>query len=144
VGFAVSANIVRSVVPELIANGYYPHPWLGVETLDLTSTTTELFREAGMNLPVDTGVLVMEAVRGGPADEAGIEGGSRVVRIGRYRMPLGGDVIVGVNGEPVNDMQELTVCLETQTTVGDTVELTIIRDGEEQTISLMLAERPQM
>jgi S1-C subfamily serine protease len=59
-------------------------------------------------------------------------------------MPLGGDVIVGVNGEPVNDMQELTVCLETQTTVGDTVELTIIRDGEEQTISLMLAERPQM
>jgi S1-C subfamily serine protease len=144
VGFAVSANTVRSVVPELIANGYYPHPWLGVETLDLTSTTTELFREAGMNLPVDTGVLVMEAVRGGPADEAGIEGGSRVVRIGRYRMPLGGDVIVGVNGEPVNDMQELTVCLETQTTVGDTVELTIIRDGEEQTISLMLAERPQM
>jgi S1-C subfamily serine protease len=143
VGFAVSSNTVRSVVPELISNGYYPHPWLGVETLDLTSSTAELFREAGMNLPVDTGVLVIEVVEGGPADEAGLEEGIRVVRMGRYRIPLGGDVIVGVNGEPVNDMEELTVYLETETTVGDTVELTIIRDGEEQTVPLTLEERPQ-
>jgi S1-C subfamily serine protease len=143
VGFAVSSNTVWSVVPELIASGYYPHPWLGVETLDLTPAAAELFREAGMDLPVDTGVLVMEAVRGGPAEEAGIAGGSRVVRIGRYRILLGGDVIAGVNSQPVDDMQELTVYLETETTVGDSVELTIIRDGEERTVALRLAERPQ-
>jgi S1-C subfamily serine protease len=143
VGFAVSSNTVRSVVPQLIANGYYPHPWLGVETLDLTPTTTELFRNAGMNLPVDRGVLIIQVVSGGPAEEAGIERGSRAMRIGRYAIPLGGDVIVGVNGVPISSMQELTVYLETETTVGDTVELTIIRDGEERTISLRLAERPQ-
>jgi S1-C subfamily serine protease len=144
VGFAVSVNTVRRVVPELISRGYYPHPWLNTQMLTLTPATAEVLREAGMNVPVDTGLLVIEAVRGGPADKAGIRGGDRVVRIGRYQIPLGGDIIIAVNGEPVNDFQDLTVYLETETIVGDTVELTIIRDGEEQAIAVTLEERPQM
>ncbi len=143
VGFAVSSNTVQSVAPELIANGYYPHPWLGIQMLTLTPATAEVLREAGMNVPVDTGLLVIEAVEGAPADKAGIRGGTRVVRTGRYQIPLDGDIIIAVNGEQVNDFQELTVYLETQTTVGDTVELTIIRDGEEKTVTVALEERPQ-
>jgi len=143
VGFAVSVNTVRRVVPELIARGYYPHPWLGAEMLTLTPATAKVLREAGMNVPVDSGLLVITTVRGSPADKAGIRGGSRVVRIGRYQVSLDGDIITAINGEPIKDYQDLTVYLETKTTVGDTVQLTIIRDGVERSIAVTLAERPQ-
>jgi len=143
IGFAVSSNTVRRVVPELIARGSYPHPWLGTQMLSLAPGTAEALRQAGMAVPVDTGLLVLEVVEGAPADAAGIRGGSRVARIGNYGVPLDGDIIIAVNDEPVDDFEDLTVYLETQTAVGDTVTLTIIRGGEEQTISLTLAERPE-
>ena len=95
-----------------------------------------------MDVPVDKGVLVLEVARRGPADEAGIRGGDRVVQLGRYRIPLGGDIITGVNGQPIDDYQDLTVYLETETRVGDTVDVTFIRDGEEQTLQATLGERP--
>ena len=142
IGFAVSANTVRRVVPELIAQGYYPHPWLGTQMLSLTPSTAKAFRDAGMDVPVDAGLLVIEAVKDAPADKAGIRGGSRVVSIGRYQIPLDGDIIIAIDGEPVNDFQTLTVYLETETTVGDTVDVTIIRDGEELTVPVTLGERP--
>jgi len=143
IGFAVSANTVRRVVPELITRGYYPHPWLGAQMLSLTRSVAEVLREAGMNVPVDTGLLVIEAVRGAPADKAGIQGGSRLVRIGRYQIPVDGDIIIAIDGESVNDFQELTVYLETQTAADSTVELTIIRNGEELLVPVTLQERPQ-
>jgi len=142
VGFAVSASTVQRVVPELIARGYYPHPWLGAQMLPLTPALAKVFREAEMNVPVDSGLLVLEAVSDTPAERAGIRGGERLVQIGRYRVPLDGDIIVGINGEPVEDFEELTVYLETRTRVGDVVEVTIIRDGQEQSIPVMLGERP--
>jgi S1-C subfamily serine protease len=142
IGFAVSSNTVRRVVPELISRGYYPHPWLGADLLPLTSATAKVFREAGMVIPVDAGLLVIEVVQGATADRAGVQGGSRLVRIGRYQIPLDGDIIVAMNDQPVDNFEDLTVYLETQTTVGDTVQLTIIRDGEEQTLSVTLDERP--
>lgn len=143
IGFAVSANTVRRVVPELISRGHYPHPWLGTQMLPLTPSTAKAFRDAGMNIPVDAGLLVIEAVKGAPADKAGIRGGSRVVRMGRYQIPLDGDIIIAIDGEPINDSQDLAIYLETQTTVGDKVELTIIRDGKEQAVQVILEERPE-
>jgi S1-C subfamily serine protease len=143
IGFAVSANTVQRVAPELISRGYYPHPWLGAQMLPLTPVIAKVFREAGMNVPVDRGLLVIENFKGAPADKAGIQGGSRLVRIGQHRIPLDGDIIIAIDGEPVNSFEELTVYLETETTVGDTVELTIIRDGREQTVPVTLEERPQ-
>ena len=64
------------------------------------------------------------------------------MRIGRYQIPLDGDIIIAINGEPVNDFQTWTVYLETETTVGDTVDVTLIRDGEELTVLVTLGERP--
>jgi serine protease Do len=87
-------------------------------------------------------LLVLEAVRGAPADQAGIRGGQRLVPVGRYQVPLDGDIIVAINGEPVENFEELTVYLETRTRVGDTVQVGIIRDGQEQTTSVILSERP--
>lgn len=141
-GFAVPSNTVRRVVPELIANGRYPHPWLGIEAISLTAERAEIFRQAGMEGLVETGVLILRVVPEGPADEAGILGGTRLVGIGRYRIPLGGDIITAIDGEPITDYQNLTLYLDTETRVGDTVAVTVIRAGEEQVIEATLEERP--
>jgi len=143
IGFAVSANTVRRVVPKLISDGYYPHPWLGIEPLDLSSSTVSTLRQYGVEVGADSGVLVLEATAGGPADQAGIRGGSQYLRMGRYRLPVGGDVIVAVNGETVAQLQDLTVYLENATTIGGTVQLTVLRDGKELTVPVTVGEQPQ-
>ena len=108
----------------------------------LTPSVVDWFRKAGMDIPVDAGLLVLDVVTGSPADKAGILGGSRLVRMGRYQVAVGGDVITAIDGQPVDDMEAWTIYLETQTAIGDTVEISIIRDGKEQIIPVTLAERP--
>jgi S1-C subfamily serine protease len=142
IGFAVSSNTVRRVVPELVTRGYFPHPWLGINSLPLNERTATLFREAGVDVPVDRGLLIVEAVSGGPAAQAGIRGGDRIVRFGRFNVPVGGDVLVAIDGEPIATNRDLTVYLDTQTSVGQVVAVTIARDGDEQTIEVTLGERP--
>ncbi|HUX75737.1 MAG TPA: trypsin-like peptidase domain-containing protein [Anaerolineae bacterium] len=143
IGFAVPVNTVKRVVPQLIAQGRYAHPWLGVQPLGLTPERAQAFREAGMDVPVDEGLLMIEVIPGGPADRAGIRGGDRIVQLGNVQLPLGGDIVTAINGQAVDDLQELTVYLETRTQVGDTVEVTIFRDGVEQNVRVTLAERPR-
>ena len=74
---------------------------------------------------------------------AGIRSGDQVVRIGNVEIPLGGDIITAINGEPIVNFQELVVYLETETQVEDTVEMTLIRSGREMKVSVTLAERPE-
>jgi len=143
IGFAIPANTVRRVVPQLIAQGRYPHPWLGVRILEITPQRASALREAGVDVPGDEGVLVVEVVPGGPAAAAGIRGGDREVQIGNARVLVGGDVITAINGQPVATSQELTVYLESETQVGDAVEVTLMRGRQEMTVSVTLAERPQ-
>lgn len=143
IGFAISAGTLRRVVPQLIAYGSYQHAWLGIETLDLNKNAAEILRQAGANLTVDEGVLILNFEQGSPAEAAGLRDGSRQTWIGRYLIPLGGDVIVAVNGTTVKTMSDLTVYLEMETTVGDTVFLTILRDGTElPSIPVRLGARP--
>jgi S1-C subfamily serine protease len=142
IGFAVPVNTVRRVVPELIARGRYPHPWLGASLLSLTPRWVDILRQADMQVPIEYGMLVVEAVEGGAAQRAGLRGGDQLIRVGRQLLPIGGDIITAVNGQPVEDSRELNIYLETRTRVGDTVELTIIRDGREQNLSIQLDERP--
>jgi len=143
IGFAVSANTVRRVVPELVANGYYAHPWLGADMLPLSSSVAGLLREAGVDVPVDHGLLVLTTTTGGPADQAGIRGGDRWLRIRRYQLPVGGDVITAIDGRPTDDLQTLMVYLEAETRIGDIVELSIIRGNEELVVPVTLAEQPR-
>jgi S1-C subfamily serine protease len=144
IGFAVSSNTVTRVVPELIARGRYPHPWLvGASFAPFGTQEAELLRQAGMDVPIDAGLLVIEVSPGTPAAQAGLRGATQVVRIGRYRIPIGGDIITRIDDQPAPTLEKLTVYLETQTQVGDTVSLTIIREGQEQTVQMTLAERPQ-
>jgi len=143
IGFAVPSNTVRRVVPQLIAQGRYSHPWLGVGPASLTPEWAQALRQAGMEVPVEEGLIVVEVASGGPADQAGIRGPDQVVRFGNVRIPVGMDIIVALNGEPLTDLRKLTVYLETETQVGDTVEVTIIRDGDERNVQVTLAERPR-
>ena len=142
VGFAISANTVKVIVDELITNGVYLHPWLGVETVNLTAYSAALLSKAGMNITVESGVLVIGVESGSPAEAASIRSGSRLMRIGRYMIPLGGDIITAVDGVQVEILQDLMIYLEMQTGIGDTVQLTIVRDGVERTVQLTLTAQP--
>jgi len=143
IGFAVSAETVRRVVPQLIAQGYYSHPWLGVGPVSLTPELAKVLRQAGMEITVEEGLILLEVASGGPAAQAGIRGPDEMVIVGNIRVPVGMDIITAVNGEPVTSFQALTVQLETETQVGDTVEVTVIRKGRERNVQVTLAERPR-
>lgn len=141
-GFAISSNIIDRIVTEIIENGYYLHSWLGVETLDLTDYSIAILEEAGMDVSVVSGVLVIGLESGSPAQEAGITSGNQRLRFGPYIIPLGGDIITAINNVQVTSKQDLMVYLETETSIGDTVQLTIIRDGKSQQIDITLTAQP--
>jgi S1-C subfamily serine protease len=134
---------VGRVVPDLIAQGYYAHPWLGADVIPLTASLTRSLRQAGVDISVESGLLVLQTTAGGPAGDAGIRGGSQWVRLGRYRFPVGGDVITAIDGQPVADLETLTVYLETETAIGDTVNITALRQDRTLTIPITLAGQPQ-
>lgn len=142
IGFAIPVSTVKRVVPVLIEQGRYPHPWLGIRTFDITPDLAARFRRGGVDWPVDRGVLVVTVFRSGPAAQAGLRGGTQRVRVGNLILSIGGDVIVGIDGTPVKEQRDLTLYLEENTRVGQIVQLTIIRAGEEKTVSVKLAERP--
>lgn len=140
IGFAISARTVQRVVPALIKDGYYPHPSLGVGILELTPQRVQILERAGMRVPVEQGLLVAEVAPSGPAARAGIRGASRSMRVGNLDVPVGGDIITALNGQPMTTRRDLIVYLETETRVGETVQVTIVRDGQEQVVQVTLGE----
>ncbi|MEJ2212406.1 MAG: PDZ domain-containing protein, partial [Anaerolineae bacterium] len=137
VGFAIPVDMVKKVVPELIANGSYRHPWLGITGASITPEIVE-----AADLPVETGVLVSSVEPGSPADDAGLQGGSRQVTVSGLPIVTGGDIIVAINGVEVKRFDDVVNYLASSTSVGDEVSLTVIRGGEEMTIDVTLKERP--
>lgn len=138
IGFVVPSIIVQNVVPELIDQGYYEHPWIGISGTTLDSDTAE-----EMNLARDQrGVLVVDVVPNSPADKAGLRGSDRLKKDDDQEMRLGGDVITQIDSQPTRDFEDLTAYLARYTSAGQTVTLNIIRDGKPQTIELTLRVRP--
>ena len=110
--------------------------------MSLNSRVAEIIRDAGMELPVESGVLVVGISPDSPAWDSDLQGGNRQVRIGRYLIALGGDIIVGVDGVSVEDLDDLTIYLELEKRPGDLVELKVIRDTSELIVPVLLGERP--
>ena len=142
IGFAVPVGTVRRVVPELITRGYYPHPWLGADVLALTPDRAQILEEAGMKIPVEEGLVLMDVTRGSPADQAGLRGGQQQVRLGRYIIPIGGDILTAIDGEPMKTERDLNLYLDTKTEIGQTIQVTLWRDGQQMTVPVVLTERP--
>jgi S1-C subfamily serine protease len=143
IGFAISANAVRRVVPQLITEGRYAHPWLGVRLLDITPDRAQMLNDAGAKLTVTEGVMIVEVVSGGPAAKAGLRSGDRVAVVGNARIPVGGDVILAINGQRVTSIEALTTTLDAMTQVGETVAVAVNRAGNEIVVSVVLTERPE-
>lgn len=139
IGFAIPSRTVQRVVPALIEQGRYPHPSLGVQLYELIPESVRLLRRAGMEVPIDRGLLVIKNLRRDRTD-TGLRGGVRQVRVGNMIVPVGGDIILAINGVPAKTYRDVIVYLETQTFVGDTVNVTVIRDGKEQTVPVLLVE----
>jgi S1-C subfamily serine protease len=138
VGFAIPVNVLKRVVPELIAYGRYRHPWLGVVGYTITPTLARR-----LNLPVDQGVLVAQVYRGSPAHKAGIRGAKDQVVIGSRIILVGGDIITAIDNTPIKGIDFLNAYLEDNTQVGQTVELSILRDGKPLKVKVVLEEEPQ-
>lgn len=142
IGFAIPVNTVKRVVPQLIARGHYRHPWIGGQLFELTPQRAQVLGHAGVDVPED-GLLLLDVVPDSPSDKAGLRGGTRTIRLGHIQLPVGGDVITAINGKPITTMRDLTVYLDMETQVGDTIQVTVLRDGKELTLPLTLEERPQ-
>ena len=136
VGFAISVNILKRVVPALIASGKYDYPYVGIGSIDDLS----LMHQEALNLPRPTGVYVNEITPGSPADKAGIRSGSRNTDIPGLR--AGGDLIIAVDGNEVKTFSEFLSYLFGNKSPGDTVRLTVLRGDERVEIELILDKRP--
>jgi S1-C subfamily serine protease len=138
IGFVIPSAIVEKVVPVLISTGKYDHPWLGLSGTTLTPDLAQ-----AMNLPAQQkGVLVESVVAGGPSAKAGLQASTQQATVLGQSVTVGGDVITAVNSQPVNRFEDLTSYLLTQTQSGQTVTLTVLRGGKEQTVSVTLGVIP--
>lgn len=136
IGFAISINIVKRVVPALIANGKYDYPYLGLSSLPDISLTVQ----KALGLDRSVGAYIVEVVPGGPADKAGLVAGSKKTDI--QGLLKGGDLIIAIDDQPILTFGDMLKYLINQKSPGDTVKLTILRDGQEKEITLTLGSRP--
>jgi 2-alkenal reductase len=138
IGFAIAINIVKRVVPELIAGGQFDYPYLGITSLD--DNGFGLVEQEALGLSQSTGVYVTSVTQGGPADDAGLRGATRETTI--PGLSAGGDLITAIDGVPVRAFGELLSYLLNFKSPGDIVTLTVIRDNQEIELDLALESRP--
>lgn len=135
IGFAISINIVKKVVPVLIKEGHYDYPFLGVKAREELT----LLEVEALKLPQTTGAYVVEVTQNGPAAQVGIKAGSKKTEISG--LLGGGDLIVAADGHPVFVFGDLLTYLMTHKTPGDKLILTILRDGNKQDVEVTLDKR---
>jgi 2-alkenal reductase len=136
VGFAVPVNTVKRVVPSLISSGAYADPWLGITGLSVSPLVAD-----ALGLPVEAGILVQRVVPDGPADKASLRQSEELIEFEGALLNSGGDIIIALDGLPLADMDDLIVSLSGKQ-VGQAITLTVLRDGQEIEVEVILEERP--
>ncbi|MBS7619044.1 trypsin-like peptidase domain-containing protein [Candidatus Bathyarchaeota archaeon] len=138
IGFAIPSNTIAREVPSLISKGSYSHPYLGIQGMDLTPAIAE-----AMGLDKKTkGALITTVVPGGPAEKAGLRGGTMDVAIEGTTVRIGGDVILGVENNVVKNLYDLIVYMERYKKPGDSVNMKILRSNSIIDVQVILGERP--
>ena len=136
VGFAVPIDTANDVARDLMADGEVEHAYLGISGADVTPQIAR-----ALDLGADDGAMVSEIVQGGPADEAGIRGASREATIAGRPYPADGDVIVAIDDEEIGGMDDVIAAVDSHQ-AGDTIALTIVRDGGRRDVVVKLGSRP--
>lgn len=138
VGFAVPVDTIKRMLPDMLALGRYRHPWLGVRyAYNITPGLAEVLK-----LPTSTGLLLVQLYRGSPLEGAGALSAQREEIIGNQRVYVGGDILIAADGQAVGNLDQLEALIEKNYRVGDSVNLTLIRDGQTLDLTVELVEEP--
>ena len=138
IGFAVPSNTVKKVVPVLIQDGEFKHPWMGISGTDVDPELAEV-RE----LNSSKGFLVVSVIEGSPAETAGLLGVTETREMDGREFALDGDIILSIDGETVRKISDILVHLQREKSVGDEMVLSVNRNGEILELTMILEERPQ-
>ncbi|MGB7538502.1 MAG: trypsin-like peptidase domain-containing protein [Anaerolineales bacterium] len=138
IGFAIPSNIVIMEVPSLIANGSYPHAYLGIsgETL-----IPDLAAAMGLD-PNTRGLLIADVQTGGPADKAGLRGSATPAVIHGISATIGGDIITAADGKPIASFEDLIRYMFLSKKTGDTMQVSILRDGKTMMVEVTFTALP--
>jgi S1-C subfamily serine protease len=137
VGFAVPSQTVAKIVPSLILNGEYKHPWIGISGRDIDPDLAKV-----LDLNDAVGFLVVTVVPDSPASKAGLHGSENIEEVDGIQYTTGGDIILSVDGVEVRKISDILIHLQRAKTVGDDLVLEILRDGRTSNFTIVLGERP--
>ena len=136
IGFAIPVNSIKAVLSDLVDNGRVKRAYLGVITQDITPPLAEL-----LNLPAEEGLLVARLYKGGPAEDAGIQGGRSLAVIGNQEFVIGGDLIVAIDGTKIVTTRDLTHFLQSKKP-GDKIKIDMYRGKRKMTQEIVLGDMP--
>jgi S1-C subfamily serine protease len=137
IGFAIPVNTAKRIYPELIAKGYVTYPWIGATIQSLIPEVAKYLK-----LNIDRGAMIAEVQKGGPAEKAGLKGGTQRVQVGNVDLIVGGDVVVKADNHEIRTNDELIRYIR-EKKPGDTVLLHVLRKGKPEAIKITLGERPR-
>ncbi|WP_316504571.1 S1C family serine protease [Nitrosopumilus sp.] len=140
VGFAVPSDTASKIIPSLIESGKYDHPWIGITSRDVDPDLAEI-----MGLQDTKGVMIITIVTDSPADHADLRESDQTKIIDGLEHMIGGDVIVSVDGREVRKIEDILIHLQREKSVGDAIELEVIRSNNPEkieTVTVVLGQRP--
>jgi S1-C subfamily serine protease len=138
IGFAIPSSAILREIGPLVANGSYGnHPWLGASGTDMNFGIAQV-----MSTNVTYGWLIAQVTSGGPADRAGLQGGTTQVLVDGTLVTIGGDIVIAINGTRIRNVDDFSAYLEEYTSVGQTISVVLVRNDEILTMSAKLGVRP--
>ena len=137
VGFAIPSQTVAKIVPTLISDGKYKHPWIGISGTDIDLEMAEI-----MELENTLGFLIITVIEDSPASDAGLIGSNKMIEVEGREYSIGGDIIISVDGIDVRKIDDILIHLQRGKAVGDEMVLEVLRDGRTTNFTIVLQERP--
>jgi putative serine protease PepD len=137
IGFAIPVNTAKRLIPELISKGYVTYPWIGATIQTLIPEVAKYLK-----LKIERGALIAEVVKGGPADKAGLKGGSQRVQVGNMIVLVGGDIVVKADDQEIKTNEELIRYVR-EKKIGNSVTFKVYRKDKYENVKVTLDERPR-
>ncbi len=138
IGFAVPSNTVKKIVPVLIEDGEFKHPWMGISGTDVDPELAD-FRE----LKSSKGFLIISVIEGSPAEQAGLIGVTETKEIDGRELAVDGDIVLSIDGKTVRKISDILIHLQREKSIGDEMVLSVNRNGEILELTMVLEERPR-